>query len=148
MGSVVKQPLSVLVLIHTPQNDVLLLERAGHKGLWQSVTGSREDSEPLLQVAQREVREETGIEATEGDFIDWKLTNIFEIFPVWRHRYAPGVTHNAEHVFSLQLASRRDIQLAPNEHVAHQWLPWREAATLCFSWTNRDAVLMLPMRTN
>ncbi len=141
-----KKPVSVLVVIHTQQLDVLLLERALHPGFWQSVTGSQEGDEPLLETARREVEEETGLHVTAGEIADWRLTNRFEIFPLWRQRYAPGVTHNDEHVFSLQIEQRIDAQLAPQEHRAFKWLPWEDAAAQCFSWTNRDAILMLPLR--
>jgi dATP pyrophosphohydrolase len=141
-----KQPVSVLVVIHTPALDVLLLERAAHPGFWQSVTGSREDSEALIETARREVCEETGIDAAAEQFADWSLSNTFEIFSEWRHRYAPGVTHNVEHVFSLQIPERIDITTTPDEHRDWQWLPWREAAERCFSWSNRDAILLLPNR--
>lgn len=139
-----KQPVSVLVVIHTPALDVLLLERAAHPGYWQSVTDSREDDEALIATARREVLEETGIDAPLSAFSDWSLSNTFEIFSEWRHRYAPGVTHNVEHVFSLCLPEPIEITTAPAEHRSWQWLPWREAAEPCFSWTNRDAILMLP----
>jgi dATP pyrophosphohydrolase len=138
-----KQPVSVLVVIHTADNNVLLLERAKHPGFWQSVTGSREGDESLLLAAQREVAEETGIVAPVEAFRDWRLSNRFEIFLKWRQRYAPGVTHNTEHVFSLQLPAQCEVKLAPDEHVASVWLPQVQAATACFSWTNRDAILML-----
>lgn len=138
-----KQPVSVLVVIHTPTLDVLLLERAGHPGFWQSVTGSRENDEALIDTARREVLEETGIDTASGQLIDWKLTNAFEIFAEWRHRYAVGVSHNVEHVFSLQLADRPVVVTSPLEHRDWQWLPWHEAAEKCFSWTNRDAIIML-----
>ena len=141
-----KQPVSVLVVIHTPALDVLLLERAAHPGYWQSVTGSREGDEALLTTAAREVAEETGIVLPPPHFADWRLSNTYEIFPEWRHRYAPGVTENVEHVFSLCLPQRMDITTAPAEHRAWQWLPWQKAAERCFSWSNRDAILMLPER--
>ena len=141
-----KQPVSVLVVIHTAALDVLLLERAAHPGYWQSVTGSREGSETLIATARREVLEETGIDTATGQLVDWQMANTFEIFAEWRSRYAPGVTHNIEHVFSLQLTDRPTIVTAPDEHRDWQWLPWREAAERCFSWSNRDAILMLPQR--
>jgi dATP pyrophosphohydrolase len=142
-----KRPVSVLVVIHTPQLQVLLLERAAHAGYWQSVTGSQEDGESLLATAAREVEEETGITARQNAFSDWRLTNRFEIFAEWRFRYAPGVTHNTEHVFSLTVPAVQPVVIAADEHLNYQWLPWREAAAKCFSWTNRDAILMLPAKT-
>lgn len=141
-----KQPVSVLVVIHTAQWEVLLLERAAHPGYWQSVTGSREGDESLLATACREVCEETGILLPAASFADWGQTNTYEIFPEWRHRYAPGITHNVEHVFSIELPTPLAVTIAPDEHRAWQWLPWREAAARCFSWSNRDAILMLPRR--
>jgi dATP pyrophosphohydrolase len=141
-----KKPESVLVLIHTPALEVLLIERALHRGFWQSVTGSLEDGESPRDTACRELAEETGIVIAADALSDWQLSNRFEIFGQWRHRYAPGITHNTEHVFSLQLPTAREVQLAPQEHVDAIWLPWREAAAKCFSWSNRDAILMLPLR--
>ena len=139
-----KTPVSVLVVIHTPALDVLLLERARHPGFWQSVTGSQEDDEALLETARREVREETGIDAASGGVIDWRHTNRYEIFAEWRFRYAPGVTHNTEHVFSLCVPPGTPVRLAPDEHIALRWLPFERAAGEVFSWSNRQAILMLP----
>lgn len=141
-----KRPISVLVVIHTPALEVLLLERASHPGYWQSVTGSQEEGEALVATARREVQEETGIDVDLHALTDWELTNTFEIFPEWRHRYAPGVTRNTEHVFGLMLPVAQPVTLAPGEHLAYRWLPWREAAAACFSWSNRDAILLLPER--
>ena len=138
-----KRPVSVLVVIHTAALEVLLLERATHPGYWQSVTGSQEDAESLIETARREVQEETGIIATVDDFVDWKICNHFEIFAEWRHRYAPGVTHNQEHVFALQVARAHPVCISPDEHLAWCWLPRQEAAEKCFSWSNRDAILLL-----
>lgn len=142
-----KLPVSVLVVIHTPALDVLLLERAARPGFWQSVTGSldRLDEAPA-QAAQREVLEESGIDATDLQLADWRLANAFEIHAHWRGRFAPGTTHNTEHVFGLTVPDRREVRLAPDEHRAQRWLPWREAAAACFSWSNRDAIRMLPAR--
>lgn len=141
-----KNPVSVLVVIHTPELDVLLLERARHPGFWQSVTGSREDGESLHETARREVLEETGIDVPAASLLDWHTTNRFEIFAEWRHRYAPGVMHNTEHVFSLCLPDKVQVTTAADEHLAYRWLPWQEAAAACFSWSNRDAILALPQR--
>ena len=138
-----KRPVSVLVVIHTPDLQILLLERAAHPGYWQSVTGSQEDDETLRDTARREVQEETGLTFPDAALRDWQQTNVYEIFPEWRHRYAPGVTHNTEHVFSLEIPAPCAIQLAPNEHSNYGWLPWQDAAPRCFSWSNRDASLAL-----
>lgn len=142
-----KQPVSVLVVIHTPDRQVLLLERAAHPDYWQSVTGSQEAGESLIDTALREVAEETGIAARPDALRDWQRTNTFEIFPEWRHRYAPGVSHNTEHVFSLEVSAAHPIRIAPDEHLDYCWLPWREAAGKCFSWSNRDAILLLPEKS-
>ena len=139
-----KLPVSVLVLVHTVSGDVLLLERAGRPGVWQSVTGSLDRAdEPPAEAARRELREETGIEAQAAQLKCWNLVYTFEIFPRWRHRFATGTTHNTEHLFSIELPVRRAAALAPEEHVASLWLPWREAMAKCFSWSNRDAIRMV-----
>lgn len=141
-----KQPVSVLVVIHTPALDVLLLERAAHPGFWQSVTGSREGEELLLDTAHREVGEETGIDTKQHQLTDWQLSNTFEIFNEWRHRYAPGVSQNVEHVFGLLVPERLAITTAPDEHRDWTWMPYQAAAERCFSSSNREAILMLPER--
>ncbi|CAB3757974.1 dihydroneopterin triphosphate diphosphatase [Paraburkholderia humisilvae] len=149
-----KIPESVLVVIFTPELDVLLIERADRPALWQSVTGARNDpDEPFAQTAAREVAEETGIivgaqTVPRDALVDWHHQIRFEIFPEWRHRYAEGVTINTEHWFSLQVPRRLEVTLAPREHTAHIWLPYVEAAAKCFSWSNRDAILQLPARVS
>ena len=142
-----KIPVSTLVVIHTPALEVLLLERADHPGFWQSVTGSQEAGETLRETAIREVAEETGLDATRYELAEWNLQNVYEIYPVWRHRYAPGVTHNTEHVFGLRVPSPVAIRVAPREHLAAEWVPWRVAAERVFSWSNRKAILMLAERS-
>jgi dATP pyrophosphohydrolase len=145
-----KIPESVLVVIHTADLQVLLIERAGNPGFWQSVTGSLDaPDEPLLTTATRELFEETGIVA-DGERIalrDWQLSNIYEIYPVWRHRYAPGVTQNTEHVFSVEVPRDMPILLSPREHTAYVWLPYLEAADRCFSFSNAEAILQLGHRS-
>lgn len=139
-----KLPVSVLVVVHTAGGEVLLLERAARPGFWQSVTGSLDRMEEApAAAARREVAEETGIDARPQDFRHWPLAYTFEIFPEWRHRFVNGTTHNTEHVFSLELPARTSVALAPAEHTASQWLPWKEAAAQCFSWSNRDAIAIL-----
>jgi dATP pyrophosphohydrolase len=145
-----KIPESVLVVIHTAALDVLLIERADKPGFWQSVTGSKDSlDEPLQETAVREVAEETGIVVGSAAvplacLRDWGLRNVYEIYPVWRHRYAPGVTHNTEHVFGLRVPAGTAVTLNPREHLQHLWLPWREAADHCFSPSNAEAILQLP----
>jgi len=138
-----KIPVSALVLIHTRDLQVLIMERADKAGFWQSVTGSVEANETPQQAAIREVKEETGLDALAYDFKDWQMSNVYEIYPHWRHRYAPGVVENREHMFGLTLPACLPIQLAPNEHVRYEWVDWREAATRVFSWTNVDALKRL-----
>ena len=145
-----KIPESVLVVIHTPEGEVLLIERADAPGYWQSVTGSKDTpAESLVETCRREVEEETGIVIGSPGvpleaLSDWQLANHYEIYPRWRHRYEPGVTHNTEHVFGLMVPAGTPVRLAPREHTAYAWLPWREAADRCFSPSNAEAILFLP----
>lgn len=141
-----KLPVSVLVVVHTPALEVLLLERADRPGFWQSVTGSQLEDESLRDTAVREVREETGLDAEHYELTDWRKQNRFEIFPHWRHRYAPGVTHNTEHIFGLLVPKTLEIGLEPDEHLRYEWLPWGEAAQRVFSWSNAQAIRELPQR--
>ncbi len=136
-----KIPESVLVVIHSTDLQVLLLERADHPGFWQSVTGSKDSpEESLLETCRREVHEETGLDTGAYRLCDLQVTNRFEIFTHWRHRYAPGVTHNTEYVFALELPAPLPITLAPREHLRYEWLPWKQAAGRCFSWSNVKAI--------
>lgn len=149
-----KQPVSVLVVIYAANPttglrtgpDVLLLERADHPGYWQSVTGSCEAGEALRDTAIREVREETGLDARQYTLTDWQTQNFYEIYPHWRYRYSPDVTHNTEHVFGLQLPHAVAVQLDSREHLNFQWLAWQDAAEKVFSPSNRAAILQLAER--
>lgn len=149
-GRPFKIPESVLVVIHTPAREVLLIERADQPGYWQSVTGSKDRAdEALVETCVREVEEETGLVIGSpglplAALRDWQLSNLYEIYPVWRHRYAPGVTHNTEHVFGLTVPAPCTVRLNPREHLQQAWLPWREAADRCFSPSNAEAILQLP----
>ncbi len=145
-----KIPESVLVVIHTPALEVLLIRRTGDADHWQSVTGSKDWlDEPFEDTAVREVREETGIDARAPGCVltDWALENVYDIWPQWLHRYAPGVVRNRERLFGLQVPAGQPIALNPREHVQWRWLPWREAAQACFSPSNAEACLMLPRFT-
>ena len=160
-GTLYKIPVSVLVVIHSADLEILLLERADRPGYWQSVTGSRDaEDEALIETAIREVHEETGIlvepSSTAGDaapwvvpaqnMLDWHHSIEYEIYAQWRARYAPGVTRNTEHWFSLRVPHRFGVRLSPREHLHSVWLPLEEAAQRCFSPSNRDAILELPER--
>jgi dATP pyrophosphohydrolase len=140
----VKLPVSVLVIIFTHEFQVLLLERADHPGYWQSVTGSQDEGESLFETAIREVEEETGLDACEYSLTDWGVQYRFEIFTEWRHRYAPGITHNDEHVFGLRLPEPVSITTNSREHLGFVWLPYEEAAERVFSWSNAAAIRRLP----
>lgn len=122
------------------------MERADRPGFWQSVTGSQDGNETLRQTAIRELREETGLNADDHELTDWETQNVYEIYPMWWHRYAPGVIRNTEHVFGLKLATPMPITLAPREHLRYNWLPIDAAAEKVFSWSNRDAILQLAKR--
>lgn len=139
-----KRPESVLVVVYTRSGKVLLLRRADHPDFWQSITGSMEwgDEQPA-ETAARELREETGITAAPAAFTDWKLRHRYVIYPQWRYRYAPGVTENTEHFFSLELPDEQAVTLSPDEHSEYAWVPFAEAVERVFSWTNRDALLLL-----
>ena len=138
-----KIPVSVLVVIYTEDLHVLLLERADAPGFWQSVTGSQDEGESLRATAIREVREETGLVVEESALQDWETQNQYEIFARWRHRYAPGVTHNTEHVFGVKLPLPVEVNLSPREHLNQMWLPWQQAADKCFSSSNAEAIRRL-----
>ena len=145
-----KIPESVLVVIYTPMLDVLLIRRADATDFWQSVTGSKDTlEESFIDTAVREVMEETGIDCRPrtplaSGLRDWQLENVYDIYPRWQHRYAPGVTRNTEHLFGLQVPVATEVVLSPREHTAYQWLPYQQAAEACFSPSNAEACLMLP----
>lgn len=145
-----KIPESVLVVVHTPGLEVLLIRRADEGEHWQSITGSKDSpDEPLALTAAREVLEETGIDCSVGTGLsdalrDWGLINVYDIYPQWAHRYAPGVARNTEHLFSLCVPAPLPVRLNPREHTAHRWLPYLAAADACFSPSNAEAILMLP----
>ena len=141
-----KIPISVLVVVYTPELEVLLLERADRPGFWQSVTGSQDEGETLRATAVRELAEETGLDAERYELTDWRSENRYEIYRRWRNRYAPGVTHNTEHVFGLRVPQRLEVTLQPREHLRHEWLPWRAAAEKVFSWSNARAIREVPER--
>lgn len=141
-----KIPISVLVVIYTPDLQVLLLERADRPGFWQSVTGSQDEGETLEQTAIREVAEETGLDARSHALTDWEMRNEYEIYPEWRWRYAAGVTRNTEHVFGLRVPGIVPVRIAPREHLGFEWMPYDSAADKVFSWSNAKVLRELPAR--
>ncbi|MGH8670776.1 MAG: dihydroneopterin triphosphate diphosphatase [Burkholderiales bacterium] len=143
-----KLPVSVLVIIHTPDLQVLLLERADHPGYWQSVTGSCAPHETLIDTARREVMEETGLDADRYALTDWRIQNDYEIYEEWRHRYAPGVNRNTEHVFGLRIPQALPITVAAREHLNYAWLPCHSAALKVFSPSNAKAIERLCATAN
>lgn len=150
MSTNFKLPESVLVVIYTPALEVLLIKRADAIDFWQSVTGSKDTvTESFWQTAMREVFEETGIDCRLGtalaqELFDWQLENVYDIYPRWQHRYAPGVMRNTEHLFGLRVPTGTPVCLSPREHTHYRWLPYRDAADACFSPSNAEAILMLP----
>ena len=151
-----KIPESVLVVIHSNDGYVLLLERADRVGFWQSVTGSKDPvDEDLTSTAQREVFEETGIwvgdappvdasyQVPASHLLNWQHQEKYTIYPFWRHRYAPGITQNTEYWFGLTVPRSAPIRLSPREHNNYQWLAYQKAAELCFSPSNKAAILLL-----
>mgnify|MGYP001334144865 CR=1 FL=1 len=135
-----KTPISVLVVIYTSNLQFLLLERTDHPGYWQSVTGSIHQGETLLQTAVRETAEETGIDTDSFLLTDLKLQNTYEIFQEWKWRYAPNVTHNTEHVFSLLLPKPIPVVVSPREHLRYAWFSQKEAIEKVFSYSNAKAI--------
>ncbi|MBC7436406.1 MAG: dihydroneopterin triphosphate diphosphatase [Bdellovibrionales bacterium] len=148
-----KIPESVLVVIHTQALDVLMIRRADESSYWQCVTGSKDFiEETFAATAAREVLEETGIDCRPGTPLatglrDWHLENVYDIYPRWQHRYAPGVARNTEHVFGLCVPAGIQVILNVREHTEYCWLPRHAATDRCFSPSNAEAILLLPQFT-
>jgi len=136
-----RRPESVLVVVHTPDLDCLLLERVEPRGFWQSVTGTLRSAETPAECAARELVEETGLEPLA--LRDAQVQRSFPILPAWRSRYAPGVDSNVEHQWYLEVPSVCAVKIEPTEHVAYLWLPIDAALEKVASWTNREALLEL-----
>jgi dATP pyrophosphohydrolase len=133
-----RRPESVLVVIYTEGGEFLLLERRRPAGFWQSVTGSLEWGEQADAAARRELTEETGIAA--GVLVNLQWTQLYEILPAFGKTYAPGVTQNLEHAFSLRLRERAPVTLSESEHVQYRWVTGAEALALASSSTNRAVI--------
>lgn len=138
-----KRPESVLVVVHTRTGEVLLLRRADRTDFWQSVTGSLQPGETPLEAARRELAEETGL-AADG-LVDCHRRRRFPIRPGWSARFAPGVTHNLEHEFRLELPASTQVRVNPREHLEAHWLGRTDAVARAASWTNRAAIRALPV---
>jgi dihydroneopterin triphosphate diphosphatase len=136
-----KRPESVLVVVHTPALDCLLLERVEPRGFWQSVTGSLKWGETPAACAARELAEETGL-AADG-LRDAEVERSFPILPAWRSRYAPDVSSNTERLWYLEVPEVRAVRIEPAEHCAYLWLPIDAAVEKVASWTNREALQRL-----
>lgn len=136
--SAFKRPESVLVIVHTQDAQVLLLERRQPVGFWQSITGSLQWGESAPVAARRELEEETGL--VSDRIRDGFCQRWFDIPPAWRAPYAPGVTRNLEHMFSLCLPAARPIRLSPTEHRRYRWLDKGAALEQVSSWTNLSAI--------
>ncbi|QEY24381.1 dihydroneopterin triphosphate diphosphatase [Neisseria animalis] len=146
MSKPLKYPVSALVILHDTDGNILLIERSSPAGFWQSVTGSKEAGETIAETARREVLEETGISLPENSLSDWHDSTVYEIYHHWRHRYPEGVFENREHLFSAEINRDTPINLSPEEHVRHAWLPFTEAAEKVFSPSNKRAILELAKR--
>lgn len=134
-----KRPESVLVLIYSKTGYVLMLQRVFPEDFWQSVTGSLEWNEVPQQAAIRELKEETGLDPV--GLVDCGYAQEYEIYSIWRDRYAPGVTHNQEHVFLLPLDECVSVKLNPQEHTEYRWAPKDEAIEMATSHTNAEAII-------
>ncbi|EFB73788.1 dihydroneopterin triphosphate diphosphatase [Providencia rustigianii] len=135
-----KRPESVLVIIVAENSGrVLMMRRKDDPDFWQSVTGSQEVNENTFDTALREIKEETGFDPQPNQLHDLTKSIIFEIFPHFRHRYAPDVTHCTEHWFKLVLTDEQTPLLT--EHTEFRWLSPQQAADLTKSWSNSQAIL-------
>ena len=136
-----RRPESVLIVIYTEGGDFLLLERRRPPGYWQSVTGSLEWGELADAAARREVIEETGI--TQGVLVNLQWTQVYEIMPAFGKVYAPGITRNLEHAFSLRLPQRVPVILSDSEHAQFRWASALDALDTVSSSTNRNVIAEL-----
>ena len=132
---------SVLVVIYAENTRrVLMLQRRDDVDFWQSVTGSLETGETPTETAIRELWEEVRlkIEAKSTALFDCNESVEFEIFPHFRYKYAPNVTHCREHWFLLAVAQEFTPELT--EHLAFQWVSPTRAIQMTKSPNNAEAI--------
>ena len=132
---------SVLVVIYAKDtNRVLMLQRQDDPDFWQSVTGTIESGETPKNTAVRELWEEVRLEISENStaLFDCKESIEFEIFPHFRYKYAPNVTHCREHWFLL--AMEQEFEPVLSEHLAYQWVSPEQAIQMTKSSNNAEAI--------
>lgn len=141
-----KNPNSVLVVVYAKNTHrVLMLQRKDDPEFWQSVTGSIEIGEKPIEAAAREVFEEIGLQIShlqnsekKQPLVDCQKQIEFEIFPHFRYKYAPNITHCVEHWFLLPLESEQEPILS--EHLAYCWVSVEEAVEMTKSPNNAQAI--------
>lgn len=141
-----KNPNSVLVVVYAKNtHQVLMLQRKDDPEFWQSVTGSIEIGEKPIEAAEREVFEEIGLQVShlqnsekKQPLVDCQKQIEFEIFPHFRYKYAPNITHCVEHWFLLPLESEQEPILS--EHLAYRWVSVEEAVEMTKSPNNAQAI--------
>ena len=132
---------SVLVVIYADSTHrVLMLQRQDDPDFWQSVTGTIESGETPKNTAIRELWEEVRLEISENStaLFDCKESIEFEIFPHFRYKYAPNVTHCREYWFLL--AMEQEFEPVLSEHLAYQWVSPEQAIQMTKSSNNAEAI--------
>ena len=132
---------SVLVVIYAKDtNRVLMLQRQDDPDFWQSVTGTIESGETPKNTAIRELWEEVRLDISENStaLFDCKESIEFEIFPHFRYKYAPNVTHCHEHWFLL--AMEQEFEPVLSEHLAYRWVSPEQAIQMTKSSNNAEAI--------
>jgi dATP pyrophosphohydrolase len=140
-----RRPVSVLIVVHSDDAQVLLLRRAQPFDFWQSITGSLDEGESHADAARRELFEETGLRH-EGVLEYTGMSRQFVIDPRWRKRFGPGIVENVEFEWRYRVPQPVDIRIDGTEHTEYRWLPLAEAIDVVWSWTNRVALRSLEIR--
>lgn len=132
---------SVLVVIYTKDtNRVLMLQRQDDPDFWQSVTGTIESGETPKKTAIRELWEEVRLEISENStaLFDCNESIEFEIFPHFRYKYAPNITHCKEYWFLCEM--EKEFIPVLSEHLAYQWVSPEQAIQMTKSSNNAEAI--------